>query len=209
MSKEIIRGVIDRVLWTCGATKENRELLADTIAEALAPAPGRLQEPFAYMIVDESGEAYFGEFCVASGKTDLEAELEGLNFGQDGEPYKIVPVFRAPVQPVAVPDLISAIVIEVLEAARDFIGANAVPADAKGASESAHQARKMAALIDSVLAHLPAATASQGDAKELTIIELHEAYYAHSGNSKIDYDGREWGDFVGGWDAAIAAKAAS
>lgn len=71
----------------------------------------------------------------------------------------------APVQPVAVPDLISAIVIGVLEAARDFIGANAVPADAKGASESAHQARKMAALIDSVLAHLPAAPAAQVDAK--------------------------------------------
>ncbi|PKV47974.1 hypothetical protein CLU92_5449 [Janthinobacterium sp. 61] len=70
---------------------------------ALAAAPVQAQEPFAYMIVDESGEAYFGEFCVASGKTDLEAELEGLNYGQDGKPYKIVPVFRAPVQPVAVP----------------------------------------------------------------------------------------------------------
>lgn len=39
MSKEIIRSVIDSVLWTCGATKENRELLAEVIAEALAAAP--------------------------------------------------------------------------------------------------------------------------------------------------------------------------
>lgn len=73
-------------------------------ARALQAAPMQAQEPFAYMIVDDSGEAYFSEFCVASGKTDLEAELEGLNYGQEGEPYKIVPIFRAPVQPVAVPD---------------------------------------------------------------------------------------------------------
>jgi protein subunit release factor B len=33
--------------------------------------------------------------------------------------------------------------------------------------------------------------------------EIHEAYYVHSGNSSIDYDGREWNDFVGGWEAAI------
>lgn len=73
-------------------------------AKLVGAAPVQAQEPFAYMIVDDNGEAYFGEFCVSSGKTDLEAELEGLNFGQDDEPYKIVPVFRAPVQPVAVPD---------------------------------------------------------------------------------------------------------
>lgn len=39
MSKEIIRSVIDRVLWTAGATEWNRDLLADAISEALAAAP--------------------------------------------------------------------------------------------------------------------------------------------------------------------------
>lgn len=42
---------------------------------------------------------------------------------------------------------------------------------------------------------------------------LHEAFYEHSGNSSIDYDGREWSNFVGGWDAgkafALPAPAAS
>lgn len=36
MSKEKIRAVIDRVLWTAGATESNRELLADAIFESIA-----------------------------------------------------------------------------------------------------------------------------------------------------------------------------
>lgn len=55
----------------------------------------------------------------------------------------------------------------------------------------------------------PSAPAAHGDAKELTKEDMHEAYYAYSGNSEIDYDGREWSNFMGGWNAAIAAKAAS
>lgn len=39
MSKEIIRSVIDRVLWAAGATEWNRDLLAGAISEALAAAP--------------------------------------------------------------------------------------------------------------------------------------------------------------------------
>lgn len=53
-----------------------------------------------------------------------------------------------------------------------------------------------------------AAPAAQGDALA-DAYQRREAYYAHTGNSTIDYGGREWGDFIGGWDAAIAAKAAS
>lgn len=34
--KNIIRSVIDRVLWTAGATESNRDLLAEAIAEAIA-----------------------------------------------------------------------------------------------------------------------------------------------------------------------------
>lgn len=70
--------------------------------------------------------------------------------------------------------------------------------------QSAEQNEQLARDAQAILDAAPA----QGDALA-DAYQRREAYYAHSGNSTIDFDGREWGDFIGGWDAAIAAKAAS
>lgn len=62
MSKEIIRSVIDRVLWTAGATEWNRDLLADAISDALAAAPqvaADERKPFAFVIVDKDRNPEF------------------------------------------------------------------------------------------------------------------------------------------------------
>ena len=113
----------------------------------------------------------------------------------DGAHDKAYPHPRAPVQPVAVPDGWKLVPREATRAMID--AASAVEEDGFDAMHKA------------MLASAPAALAAQGDAKELTKEDMHEAYYAYSGNSEIDYDGREWSNFMGGWDAAIAAKAAS
>ena len=68
-------------------------------------APVQAQEPFMYGIVGPDGKAHIDENCVAGEKdsTALHVEVNCLNDSPDSG-YSIVPLFRAPVQPVAVPD---------------------------------------------------------------------------------------------------------
>ena len=72
---------------------------------ALQAAPVQAQEPFMFGILGPDGKAHIDENCVAGDKdsTALHIEVNCLNDSPDTG-YSIVPLYRAPVQPVAVPD---------------------------------------------------------------------------------------------------------
>lgn len=68
-----------------------------------AAAPVQAQEPFMFGIMGPDGKAHMDEHCVAPDAASLYDELNGLNDSPDTG-YIIVPLYRAPVQPMAVPD---------------------------------------------------------------------------------------------------------
>lgn len=70
---------------------------------ALQAAPVQAQEPFMFGIMGPDGKAHMDEHCVAPDAASLYDELNGLNDSPDTG-YIIVPLYRASVQPVAVPD---------------------------------------------------------------------------------------------------------
>lgn len=73
--------------------------------DGIKTAPVQAQEPFMFGIMGPDGKAHIDENCVAGDKdsTALNIEVNCLNDSPDSG-YSIVPLFRAPVQPVAVPD---------------------------------------------------------------------------------------------------------
>lgn len=71
--------------------------------DGIKTATVQAQEPFMFGIMGPDGKAHMDEHCVAPDAASLYDELNGLNDSPDTG-YSIVPLFRAPVQPVAVPD---------------------------------------------------------------------------------------------------------
>ena len=170
-----------------------------------AAAPVQAQEPVAYMIRENRMKNPPTESCTVpnngwsewapTSKKHGDAALENGYWFQE-----VMPLFLAPVQPVAVPDGWKLVPVKPTEAMNDAY--NGVPTGFAGTpAHSSH-------VWEAMLSVAPVAPAARGDALA-DAYQRREAYYAHTGNSTIDYDGREWGDFIGGWDAAIAAKAAS
>ena len=76
--------------------------IANAVVAKLA-APVQAQEPFMFGIMGPDGKAHMDEHCVAPDAASLYDELNGLNDSPDTG-YSIVPLYAAPVQPVAVPD---------------------------------------------------------------------------------------------------------
>lgn len=73
--------------------------------DGIKTVPVQAQEPFMFGIMGPDGKAHIDENCVAGDKdsTALNIEVNCLNDSPDSG-YSIVPLYRAPVQPVAVPD---------------------------------------------------------------------------------------------------------
>jgi len=83
----------------------SKKTMQDYARAALTAAPVQAQEPFMYGIMGPDGKAHMDENCVGPDAASLYAELNGLNDSPDTG-YRIVKLFTAPVQPVAVPDVL-------------------------------------------------------------------------------------------------------
>jgi len=160
-------------------------------------------KPFMYGIMGADGKAHMDEHCVAPDAASLYDELNCLNDSPDTD-YSIVPLYRAPVQPVAVPDGPSA--EDYSDMLRDFFFRYAAGGynDDGGLVPLAKAKDKLQWVIDEEGKH--AAPVAQDDAKELTDEQLTAAL---QGIYHSDFQ-----DDSNGYDlaiarAAIAAKAAS
>lgn len=110
----------------CTAQGDSLDVLyADWVSKsraalAVVAAPVPAQEPFMFAIMTPDGSAHMDENCVGPDAASLYSELNGLNDSPDAG-YAIVPLYRFPVQPVAVPvGWISERTIDSLANARDF-----------------------------------------------------------------------------------------
>lgn len=93
--------------WSPSQGRRLDVLYADWISKsraalAVAAAPVLAQEPFMFAIMTPDGSAHMDENCVGPDAASLYSELNGLNDSPDAG-YAIVPLYRFPVQPVAVP----------------------------------------------------------------------------------------------------------
>ena len=184
-------------LVNCWGSTEAQYL--DSMRAALQAAPVQAQEPFMFGIMGPDGKAHIDENCVAGDKdsTALHIEVNCLNDSPDTG-YSIVPLYAAPVQPVAVPD-----------------GAALVNAMCKAGQLNDHGRRtllngeEIGFDLSSLMTIVSlAAPAAQGDARELP--PLPDMQYLGGDES--------YGDVIKGYTAecmqqyaraAIAAKAAS
>lgn len=126
--------------------------------DGIKTAPVQAQEPFMFGIMGPDGKAHMDEHCVAPDAASLYDELNGLNDSPDAG-YSIVPLFLAPVQPVAVPDG-----WRIVEKANCYL---LCEDDMVVASFAGSEAKKNASLI----ARMLAAPAAQGDALNVSQIE--------------------------------------
>lgn len=147
------------------------------------------QSPFMYGIKGPDGKAHIDEDCVGYDYADLFDEVNDLNALNEfpDAAYSVVPLFSAPVQPVAVPD-----------------GWKLVPVRATGVQrEAARTKLGFAAMYEAAVSAAPAA---QGDAKDAERYRFLRAVGPQQQNIIAHYAVEEMDKVV---DAAIAAKAAS